>query len=58
MGSPPLVWMVAPVTIPTASGAHASWNEKRCSSMDSTTVDSITANWSPTHLRMPPPNGM
>mmetsp|Transcript_19178 Transcript_19178/g.33022 ORF Transcript_19178/g.33022 Transcript_19178/m.33022 type:complete len:219 (+) Transcript_19178:305-961(+) len=58
MGRPLAVWMVAPVAMPTCSGVTASSKVKRRSSMERPTVASNRANWSPMHLRTPPPNGM
>lgn len=55
--SPALVWMVAPVTSSTSSGLPFNWTSNFCSSKVNTMTDSISANWSPTHLRGPPPNG-
>lgn len=55
--SPFFVWIVAPVTISTSSGDPLSSTSKFRSSRARATVDSRSANWSPTHLRGPPPKG-
>lgn len=41
--------------------SHSHKTASRCThlrSMAAATVASMSANWSPTHLRMPPPKGM
>ncbi len=57
MNRPFCVWMVAPVVMPTSwSGTSA--KSKRRSTTASATTASISANWSPTHLRGPPLKGI
>mmetsp|Transcript_7095 Transcript_7095/g.23314 ORF Transcript_7095/g.23314 Transcript_7095/m.23314 type:complete len:241 (-) Transcript_7095:1161-1883(-) len=50
--------MVAAAVIPTSLAGMSSLNSKRRSSMTVVTIASSIANWSPTHLRSPPPKGM
>jgi hypothetical protein len=47
----------APVVMPTGGASGARSKSKRRSSMESPTTASKSANWSPTHLRRPPPKG-
>lgn len=55
--SPFLVWMVAPVTSSTESGEPLNSTSNFWSNIPKAIVDSINANWSPTHFLGPPPNG-
>lgn len=55
--NPFFVCSVAPVTCSTESGDPFSSTVNFCSSIASATVDSIRANWSPTHFLGPPPKG-
>lgn len=55
--SPLLVWMVAPVTSSTDSGDPRRFTSNFLSNAASATVDSMRANWSPTHFLGPPPKG-
>mmetsp|Transcript_67000 Transcript_67000/g.188686 ORF Transcript_67000/g.188686 Transcript_67000/m.188686 type:complete len:244 (-) Transcript_67000:1209-1940(-) len=60
--SPFRVWIVAPVLMPTLSAvgvgpSGAKLKSYRRRSIASATVASSSANWSPTHLRGPPPKG-
>lgn len=60
MKRPSRVWMVAPVLVPTESGVGvlpAKVKSNREQIAASATVASRRANWSPTHLREPPPKG-
>mmetsp|Transcript_1161 Transcript_1161/g.3387 ORF Transcript_1161/g.3387 Transcript_1161/m.3387 type:complete len:223 (-) Transcript_1161:312-980(-) len=57
MFSPFMVWIVAPVCMPTSSGLPSNAKSNFFNTMDIVTVASSMANWSPTHLREPPPNG-
>lgn len=55
--NPVLVWIVAPVTSSTDSGDPLSFTSNFCNNIASATVDSMSANWSPTHFLGPPPKG-
>jgi hypothetical protein len=57
MKSPVVVWMVAPVVM-LMVWFGTSVNSKRCNSNANATVADSIANWSPTHFRGPPLNGM
>lgn len=57
MNKPSCVWMVAPVVILISFGSSARSKLNRLTSIANATAASSTANWSPTHLREPPPNG-
>ena len=57
MYSPFCVWIVAPVVIPM-SCPGTSAKSKRRNRLPMTAIASSSANWSPTHLRGPPLNGM
>jgi hypothetical protein len=52
-----VVWMVAPVVM-LMVWFGTSVNSKRCNSNANATVADSIANWSPTHFRGPPLNGM
>lgn len=54
---PFLVWMVAPVTSSTDSGPPFNFTSNFCSNITKAIVDSMSANWSPTHFLGPPPKG-
>mmetsp|Transcript_5389 Transcript_5389/g.11861 ORF Transcript_5389/g.11861 Transcript_5389/m.11861 type:complete len:303 (-) Transcript_5389:872-1780(-) len=54
---PAVVWMVAPVVMPTGGASGSRVNSYRLISMARPTRDSNKANWSPMHLRRPPPKG-
>lgn len=54
---PVFVWIVAPVTSSTSSGDPFSSTSNFCNNIANAIVDSISANWSPTHFLGPPPKG-
>lgn len=54
---PFFVCIVAPVTNSTDSGDPFSSTSNFCNNKANATVDSISANWSPTHFLGPPPKG-